>query len=77
MTMDRVWTWVSASGRREQGHIVIGPSGGLIIVPEDDFYTGVMDPTEAVELARAILDKFGASKSPADSPPRKTDAGDP
>jgi hypothetical protein len=61
MESARVWTWQTATRRTVMGSVVIGPHG-LIVIPEDDYYCGVMSPEDAVELARAILDRFAPHK---------------
>lgn len=36
-------------------------SDGLHVVPDDDYYSGVIAPKDAIELARSILAQFGAT----------------
>lgn len=44
------------TGRGTWGGVIsVQADGSLLIAPDDDYYTGVLPPDQAAELARAIL----------------------
>lgn len=65
---DKVWKWwngrVYAGGgaKRDKpvsdGEVYLSDDG-LVVDVSDDFYGGTISKTDAVELARAILARFG------------------
>jgi hypothetical protein len=64
---EQVWKWwtdrVYAGGGVKtepfsNGSVYLSDAG-LVVDPDDDFYGGTISKTDAVDLARAILARFG------------------
>jgi hypothetical protein len=63
-----IWRWwndrvYAGGGAKHEKPIARGSvylsDAGLEVDPDDDFYGGTISKTDAVELARAILARFG------------------
>jgi hypothetical protein len=68
---DRTWKWSSdlvfaGGGARHPKPSQLGElritDEGLSVEPDDGYYAGTLPPEQAIELARAILQRFGSAR---------------
>src|SRR6185295_6145663 len=61
---EKTWHWRQPPSNPKNDPVEVGVIAlveeGLRVVPEDDYYYGHLSREEALELARAIIEKFGA-----------------